>query len=195
MHDLRRRVGGCAEWLRRGQHGDQIAATGHPLARDEAVLLRVGIQRAVGPASAHWRFATQPAHNLADFALRAEADRELDLLIRDRLRLSRRELAPQIGQHVVHAARHPGGCTGAWFMVRCHWLTPRGLKERQPNAFAARAAVLRVQAMPAVRGRRKRRSGARIRQRFRRRSDGRPWRGGCKSPALARCAQRRRCTL
>jgi len=90
-----------------------VAATGQSLARDEAVGLGVGVQAPIGPAAHRRRFSTQPAHNLADFAFRTELDAELNLLIRDRLRLAGRELALQVAQHVVDAARHPGRCAGA----------------------------------------------------------------------------------
>lgn len=77
-------LGGC-------QQRDQIAAAGHPFARDEAVLLSIGVETAVGPAAHDRAFPTEPAHDLTDFALTAEMNRGLDLLIRYCLRLARRE--------------------------------------------------------------------------------------------------------
>jgi hypothetical protein len=86
----------------------QVAATGHALAGDEAVLLGVRVETPIGPATHGRLLARKPAHNLADFAFAAKPDRHLDLLIRDRLWFAGIKCALQVPQHVEDAAGHPG---------------------------------------------------------------------------------------
>lgn len=81
LHDLRQVQNPNVDRLRRGQQRDQVAAAGHPLARDEAVLLGIGVETTVGPAAHRGQFSCEIAHNLADLALAPKARALLDLFV------------------------------------------------------------------------------------------------------------------